>query len=158
VTASGGRDLGRQFTAALETIRGLVDSEPEPDEALRRSIALLAERIPRFAWIGLYFVEDGQLVLGPHAGAPANEEPRPPADTASLRAAVASGNSQSNPCSIAAVPVLVDGSPVAVLGVQSEDAALGPDDVAFLERVAELVSPHCLVGWDTGGVPWSDTG
>ena len=25
---------------------------------------------------------------------------------------------------------------------------------AFLERVAVLISPYCLVGWDTGGVPW----
>ena len=30
----------------------------------------------------------------------------------------------------------------------------GPDDLAFLERVAVLVSGHCLVGWDTGGEPW----
>jgi hypothetical protein len=25
-----------------------------------------------------------------------------------------------------------------------------------LRRVAVLVSAHCLVGWDTGGVPWSE--
>jgi len=29
-----------------------------------------------------------------------------------------------------------------------------PEDAAFLERVAVLVSGHCLVGWDTGGEPW----
>ena len=28
------------------------------------------------------------------------------------------------------------------------------DDRTFLERVAQLVSGHCLVGWDTGGEPW----
>ena len=30
----------------------------------------------------------------------------------------------------------------------------GCDDNAFLDRVAALISPHCLVGWDTDGVPW----
>jgi hypothetical protein len=24
----------------------------------------------------------------------------------------------------------------------------------FLERVADLVADHCLVGWDTGGEMW----
>ena len=31
-----------------------------------------------------------------------------------------------------------------------------PEERAFLERVALLISPYCLVGWDTGGVPWSE--
>jgi hypothetical protein len=30
----------------------------------------------------------------------------------------------------------------------------GCGDTAFLERVAQLIAPYCLVGWDTGGVPW----
>ena len=30
----------------------------------------------------------------------------------------------------------------------------GCDDRAFLERVALLISAYCLVGWDTGGIPW----
>ena len=28
------------------------------------------------------------------------------------------------------------------------------EDRMFLERVAVLVSGHCLVGWDTGGESW----
>ena len=32
-------------------------------------------------------------------------------------------------------------------------APAAPDD-AFLARVALLISPYCLVGWDTGGEPW----
>jgi putative methionine-R-sulfoxide reductase with GAF domain len=35
-------------------------------------------------------------------------------------------------------------------------AAFGEPDRAFLERVALLVSPHCVVAWDTGGVAWAD--
>jgi len=46
------------------------------------------------------------------------------------------------------IPVVYRGDRVAELVVD------GCDDRAFLERVATLVSVHCLVGWDTGGVPW----
>ena len=46
------------------------------------------------------------------------------------------------------VPVDYRGDRVAEL------VADGCDDRAFLERVAVLISAHCLVGWDTGGVPW----
>jgi hypothetical protein len=46
------------------------------------------------------------------------------------------------------LPVVFQGDHVAEL------AADGCADRALLERVAVLVSPYCLVGWDTGGVPW----
>jgi putative methionine-R-sulfoxide reductase with GAF domain len=44
---------------------------------------------------------------------------------------------------------------VAEIDIDSDrQAAFGDDDRKFLERVAELLSPYCLVGWDTGGEPW----
>ena len=46
------------------------------------------------------------------------------------------------------LPVVYDGSRVAEL------VADGCDDRAFLDRVAQLIAVHCLVGWDTSGVPW----
>jgi hypothetical protein len=36
----------------------------------------------------------------------------------------------------------------------AELVADGCDDRAALERVASLIAAYCLVGWDTGGVPW----
>jgi hypothetical protein len=50
------------------------------------------------------------------------------------------------------LPVVFQGDHVAEL------VADGCDDRAFLERVATIVSPYCLVGWDTGGVPWDALG
>jgi hypothetical protein len=44
-----------------------------------------------------------------------------------------------------------DGSRVAELVVDGAAEA----DRASLNRVAQLVSAHCLVGWDTGGEPWN---
>src|SRR5262245_18993485 len=46
------------------------------------------------------------------------------------------------------VPVLYDGAPVGELQADGSVAA------ALLARAAELLSPHVLVGWDTGGERW----
>jgi hypothetical protein len=80
-----------------------------------------------FAWAGILFREDGRLVLGPAAGDP-DESRR------------------------TSVPVSFQGSPVAELAVDGE---LDDAGRAFVERVALLISPYCLVGWDTGGEEWT---
>jgi hypothetical protein len=46
------------------------------------------------------------------------------------------------------LPVVYDGARVAELVVD------GCDDRTFLDRVAQLIAAHCLVGWDTSGAPW----
>jgi putative methionine-R-sulfoxide reductase with GAF domain len=44
---------------------------------------------------------------------------------------------------------------VAEIDIDSDlPAAFGDEDRLFLEQVAKLISPHCLVGWDTGGEAW----
>ena len=45
-------------------------------------------------------------------------------------------------------PIVFQGEPVGELWVDGEA------DAAFLARVAELVSAHVLIGWDTGGETW----
>ena len=110
--------------AALETIEGILDRGGDADDVLRQVVAALHDAAG-YAWAGLFFVEEGTLTLGPEAGVP--DETRR-----------------------TSLPVLWQGSAVAELAV--DGAAAG--DTAFLERVAELVSGHCLVGWDTGGEPW----
>ena len=51
------------------------------------------------------------------------------------------------------IPISYENNVVAELGVVASE--LDPEDDAFLERVALLISPYCLVGWDTGGEAWS---
>jgi len=40
-----------------------------------------------------------------------------------------------------------------VAQLEISDAA--DDDAQFLDRVATIISPYCLVGWDTGGETWT---
>ena len=113
-------------SGALEAIDAILDSGGDADDILRQVVATLHERAG-YAWAGLFFVEDSELVLGPQAGN---------ADEAQVR--------RTN------VPVIWQGARVAELAV--DDAP--EEDRMFLERVALLVSGHCLVGWDTGGETW----
>jgi hypothetical protein len=105
-----------------EQIEAIAARGGEADEILRELVAALAAR---YAWAGIFFVESGELVLGPQAGVPDE-----PARTA--------------------VPVTWNGERIAELAV--DDAP--EEDRMFLERVARLVADHCLVGWDTGGESW----
>ena len=49
-----------------------------------------------------------------------------------------------------------DAFPISFQGAEVAELRVGgaPVDRALLERVAIVVSPQCLVGWDTGGAPW----
>jgi hypothetical protein len=109
---------------ALEAIDRILDKGGDADDILRQVVAALHERTG-YAWAGIFFLEDGELALGPQAGIP--DETRRTSR-----------------------PVSWQGTPVAELAV--DDAP--EEDRMFLERVAVLVSGYCLVGWDTGGESW----
>jgi hypothetical protein len=91
---------------------------------IRRAVVGLLVARGGCAWAGILLVEDGELALV----GPQAGKPRP-AERMQL-------------------PVVFQGERVAEL------AADGCEDRAFLERVAVIVSPHCLAGADTGGIPW----
>jgi hypothetical protein len=112
-------------SGALEAIDRILNRGGDADDVLRDVVAVLHERAG-YAWAGIFFVEAGGLVLGPQAGTP-------------------------QPDRRTQLPVAYDGKPVAELAV--DDAP--EEHRSFLERVAVLISAHCLVGWDTGGEAWA---
>jgi putative methionine-R-sulfoxide reductase with GAF domain len=109
---------------ALAAIDQILNRGRDADEVLREVVATLHRH---YSWVGISFVEDGELVLGP-----------------------AQGEQTTEPTSI---PISYENNVVAELGVVTGE--LDPEDQAFLERVALLISPYCLVGWDTAGEAWS---
>jgi hypothetical protein len=110
-------------SGAVAAVQGILAEGGDADDILRRVVAALQVE-GGFAWAGLYFVEEGELTLGPEAGVP-DEEHR------------------------TSVPVRWQGDTIAELAVDGD-----PADTPSLERIAELVAGQCLVGWDTGGEPW----
>jgi hypothetical protein len=115
------------YSGALEAIDRILNRGSDADEVLRQVVALLHDRIDQCSWVGISFVEEDNLVLGPALGEQ-NAEPT-------------------------AIPISYESNVVAELGVVAGE--LGKEDRAFLKRVAVLISPYCLVGWDTGGEAWS---
>jgi putative methionine-R-sulfoxide reductase with GAF domain len=115
VSAAGG---------ALEAIDRILDRSGDADDVLRDVVAVLHGN---YSWVGISFVEEGELVLGPAQGEQTAEPTR--------------------------IPISYENNVVAELGVVTGE--LDPEERAFLERVALLIAPYCLVGWDTGGEAWS---
>jgi hypothetical protein len=115
------------YRGALDAVERLINRGGDADDILRGVVSAIHERIPRFARVGIALMENGRLELGPAAGTGDGEEVR--------------------------ALVTFDGAAVAELVVHRTEPA---DDGPFLERVATLISPYCLVGWDTQGVPWAD--
>jgi len=111
-------------SGALEAVDRILNRGGDADDVLRQVVSVLHEKAG-YAWAGIFFLEDGELSLGPEAGTP---------DDARRMS----------------VPVTWQGDRVAELAV--DDAP--EEDRMLLERVAVLVSGHCLVGWDTGGESW----
>ncbi len=111
-------------SGALDAIERIIEAGGDADDILRQVVAALHDEA-HYTWAGIFFVEEGNLVLGPHTGTP-NDTRR------------------------TSVPVTWQGNRIAELVI--DDAP--EDDRTFLERVAVLVSGHCLVGWDTGGESW----
>lgn len=158
------------YRSALEAVDRIVNRESEADEVLRKTVDVLHDRFERYSWVGIYLVEGDDLVLGPWKGPQATEHVRIPIGQGICGAAATSGvtevvddvnaDDRYLACFVftrseIVVPIAYEGRVVGEIDIDSDvPAAFGPEDRTFLERVALLISPHCLVGWDTGGREW----
>jgi len=156
--------------AVLAEIERIAAGDDPSDEILRRVVDLLHDSFESYSWVGIYFVEGDELVLGPWRGPEATEHVRIPVGQGVCGAAAASGRTEIvddvnaddrylscflSTRSEIVVPIVYERLVVAEIDIDSDTpAAFGEDDRDFLERVAALISEHCLVGWDTGGVDW----
>ena len=160
------------YRGGIEAVERIVNREPEADEVLRKTVEMLHDRFDHYSWVGIYLVEGDDLVLGPWKGPQATDHVRIPVGQGICGAAAASGvteiaddvnaDDRYLACFVSTrseivVPIAYEGRVVGEIDIDSDrPAAFDPGDRVFLERVAELISQHCLVAWDTGGVAWSD--
>ena len=159
------------YRGALAAVERILNRGGDADDVLRQAVDVLHDRCAHYSWVGIYFVEGDELVLGPWQGPQATEHVRIPVGQGVCGAAVASGKTEvvddvnADPRYLACfpstrseivVPVAYEGRVVAEIDIDSDEAAaFGVDDRRLLERVATLISPYCLVGWDTGGEQWN---
>jgi L-methionine (R)-S-oxide reductase len=159
------------YTGALEAIDRILNRGGDPDDVLRAVVSVLHDRFDHYSWIGIYLVEGDELALGPWEGPQATEHVRIPLGQGICGAAAASGQTEivddvnADPRYLACfpstrseivVPISYEGRIVGEIDIDSDrPAAFGAEDRTFLERVALVISPHCVVGWDTGGEAWT---
>jgi hypothetical protein len=109
----------------LSAVSRAIETAGDADDVLRAVVEVLVDQ-HGCSWAGIFFAENGELVLGPEAG-------------------------DANPDARTRAAVTYQGAVVAEL------AADNCGSQTLLEEVAAAIAPYCLVGWDTGGVPWDET-
>jgi L-methionine (R)-S-oxide reductase len=158
------------FSGALEELDGILERGGDADDVLREVVSFLHDRFEHYSWVGIYLVESDDLVLGPWRGPEATEHVRIPVGQGICGAAAASGRTEivddvdadpryltcfASTRSEIVVPISFQGQVVGEIDIDSDEpAAFTEEDRVFLERVATLISPHALTGWDTGGEAW----
>jgi hypothetical protein len=110
----------------VDAVQAVLAEEDEADDALRRVVAIVHDRIEPVTFAGIAFVEGDDRVLGPSMGA-------------------VSGRHES-------FAISFRDSEVASLEVAGTE--LSAADREALEAVAAALGPFCLVGWDIGGEEW----
>jgi GAF domain-containing protein len=159
------------YRGVVDAVDRMINRGDEADDVLRTVVDLLHERLADFSWVGIYLVEDGELVLGPWRGPQATEHVRIPVGEGVCGAAAASGRTEvvddvnADPRYLACfpstrseivVPIAFEGRVVGEIDVDSDEpAAFDDEDRRYLERIATLISQHALVAWDTGGQAWA---
>lgn len=142
---------------ALNLLRAEIAEASDPAEAAQRAVEVLHDRFPHYDWLGIYWVDGADLVLGPWVGPEATEHTRIPIGTGICGAAAASGQTEiiadvdADPRYLACfastkseivVPIFADGSVVGEIDIDGSDAnAFDETDGRFLEEVAALLAP-----------------
>ena len=142
---------------ALNALRAGVAEAAGPGAAAQRVVDTLHERFPHYDWVGIYWVDGTDLVLGPWIGPEATDHTRIPIGTGVCGAAAASGQTEIVPdvkadprylaCfastrSEIVVPIFHDGDVVGEIDIDGSDLdAFDETDARFLEEVAALLAP-----------------
>jgi len=58
------------YASLPEDVRRTVAEAADASDAIRRTVMLLASRVPHYTWVGVYLLEGDELVIGAFVGAP----------------------------------------------------------------------------------------
>ena len=142
---------------ALNVVRAAIAEAAGPEAAAQRVVDLLHDRFPPYDWVGIYWVEGNDLVLGPWTGPQATEHTRIPIGTGVCGAAAASGRTEivgdvsADPRYLACfastkseivVPIFDGGEVIGEIDIDGSDLdAFDSTDARFLEEIAAFLAP-----------------
>ena len=142
------------FSYALSDVCKMIANSPR--EAPARIVEYLHDGFPHYDWVGIYWVEGPDLVLGPWKGPAATEHTRIPIGKGVCGAAAASGKTEvvadvsKDPRYLACftstkseivVPIRAGTRVIGEIDIDARElGAFGPEDQQFLEAVAALLA------------------
>jgi GAF domain-containing protein len=142
---------------ALNLVRAAIAEAAGPEAAVQRVVDLLHDRFPSYDWVGIYWVDGPDLVLGPWTGPEATEHTRIPIGTGICGAAAESGRTEivgdvdadprylscfASTRSEIVVPIFDGRTVVGEIDIDGSDVnAFDSTDARFLEEVAALLAP-----------------
>ena len=142
---------------ALNVVRAAIAEAAGPEAAAQRVVDLLHDRFPSYDWVGIYWVDGTDLVLGPWTGPQATEHTRIPIGTGVCGAAAESGRTEIVPdvsldprylaCfastkSEIVVPIFDGGEVIGEIDIDGSDLdAFDATDARFLEEIAAFLVP-----------------
>jgi GAF domain-containing protein len=136
-------------------IRSAIAAAPNATSAMRQVVQLLKDAMPHYTWVGIYLIEDDELVLGPFLGKPSPHTRIALGAgicgaAATEKATIVVDDVNADPrylaCSIETkseivVPIMQDSEVLGEIDIDSDQpAAFGPSDRALLERIAPLLA------------------
>jgi GAF domain-containing protein len=143
------------YEAVRSQIGNAVRAEPDASRALERAVSEIKAAMPDFTWVGIYLLQDGELVLGPFLGTP-SPHTRIPVGRGICGAAAAekqtivvddvSADERYLACSLdtrseIVVPIMRGDRVLGEIDIDSDRAAaFGGKDRALLEAVAAMLS------------------
>jgi GAF domain-containing protein len=146
-----------EYSAGEQKIQHLLQQQREGD-ILQQIVDVLYEGFEKYNWVGIYLVRGDELILGPWRGVQATEHTRIPLGRGVCGAAATSGKTEVvddvsqdtrylscfvTTRSEIVVPIKRDQRILGEIDIDSEEpAAFDANDVVFLEKVADMLSPH----------------
>ena len=143
-----------RYDAALDNITVFV--EKQSTNVVEEVVTYLHDNFPKYSWVGIYLVKNGELVLGPWKGLKATEHTNIPVGEGICGAAAASGRTEiiddvtSDKRYLACfvttkseivVPIKKSGVVLGEIDIDSDvPNAFDENDAEFLEKVADLLS------------------
>ena len=146
----------RTQEGVLASVRAAVLAETDRHRAMERALAILKQDMPTYTWVGIYLLENDELVLGPFLGKPSPHTRIPLGRgicgaAATGKATIVVDDVHADPrylaCSIETnseivVPIMSGDRVLGEIDIDSDRrAAFGPDDRRLLEAVAALLAP-----------------
>jgi putative methionine-R-sulfoxide reductase with GAF domain len=146
-----------EYAEALKEIDAIF-SKKSVSHALQQVVDFLQQQFPHYSWVGLYFIKNDTLVLGPWRGREPTEHTRIPLGRGVCGSAAQSGTTEIvddvskdarylscflSTRSEIVVPIKKDGKVIGEIDIDSDKrAAFDAKDAAFLQKVAVSLSKH----------------